>query len=688
MSRKGVSLTVLLVLFLCGVWLLSRPGALRPESVNRLQAIGALAPAGGGGSQVAGPGNETPIIFHDPVPGVLFDLADAPAGVYDPDNMYDRWMRGEIDLDENESVVPEGEYLALQAAAYLLPPDDDIQTATQSLTPNGPALSTSFDSLDITDCCVSGASVPPDPELAVGPNHVIAVVNVAFEIYDKTGTSLVGPTTFASFFSSVVGCTSSLFDPNTLYDEEADRFMVAIDTGGTGYCVGVSATSDPTGSWHLYRFVMDGSGNLMDYPHAGIGRDAIYMGGNMYPCFTAGCNFVEARIWAFDKWAMYSGLPAAAVERAFTSGSTPQPSNLHGYIQGTWPAGGPHYIMLDASFNGGDYAVHIWDDPFGANTFGLMGTVNLNTATGVTAGLPVFVPQSGAGGLIRANDWRPQDAEYRNGRIWTVHTIACNPGGGTVNCIRWAEIDPAIPTVIQAGVYASPGDYRFFGDLAVNHCNDMAVGYTRSNAGIFPAVWAAGRESGDTPGTLDPETLLKAGEITYTAFDAAPRRWGDYTGFTSDPNGRDVWYLGQYSKSTGSAFGRWGTYIGSFRFADCAPFGLEPNQQGSTAPGASVTYAFSLTNYLAASDSYSLTISGNTWTTTLLTASPTTVPSQTLSIVSVQVDVPLIPLASDTFTLTATSVVSPPLNQVVTATTTTTTTVSASNVYLPAVLKP
>jgi hypothetical protein len=411
------------------------------------------------------------------------------------------------------------------------------------------------------------------------------------------------------------------------------------------------------------------------------------MGGNMYPCFTSGCNFVEARIWAFDKTAMYSGLPAAAVERAFPSGSTPQPSNLHGFLQGNWPTSGPHYIMLDAAFNGADYAVHFWNDPFGANMFGLVGMVNLNTATGVTAVLPVSVPQSGAGGLLRANDWRLQDAEYRNGRIWTVHTIGCNPGGGTVNCIRWAEIDPTVPTVIQAGVYASPSDHRFFGDLAANNCNDMAVGYTRSNTGIFPAVWVAGRESGDPAGALDPETLLKAGEITYTAFDSAPRRWGDYTGFTSDPNGRDVWYLGQYSKVTGSAFGRWGTYIGSFRFADCPTFGLEPNQQGSTTPGASITYAFTLTNYLASSDSYSLTISGNTWTTTLLTASPTTVPSTTFSLVSVQVDVPTTPLLLfDTFTLTATSVVSPTLSQVVTATTTTT--VSGLNVYLPAVLKP
>jgi hypothetical protein len=212
----------------------------------------------------------------------------------------------------------------------------------------------------------------------------------------------------------------------------------------------------------------------------------------------------------------------------------------------------------------------------------------------------------------------------------------------------------------------------------------MAVGYTKSSTSIFPSVWVAGRESNDTAGTLDAETLLKAGEITYTAFDAAPRRWGDYTGFTSDPNGRDVWYLGQYSKITGSSAGRWGTYIGAFRFPNCPPFGLEPNYQGSAAPGATVTYTFSLTNYLAASASYSLTISGNTWTTTLMTASPTTVISQTSSTIPVQVIAPLTLSVSDTFTLTATSVVSPTLSQVVTATTT----VAGAPVYLPAVLKP
>ena len=61
----------------------------------------------------------------------------------------------------------------------------------------------------------------------------------------------------------------------------------------------------------------------------------------------------------------------------------------------------------------------------------------------------------------------------------------------------------------------------------------------------------------------------QGGEITYTAFDSAPRRWGDYTGMTIDPDGLTFWYLGEYSKDTGTTNGRWGTWINSFTFPSC-----------------------------------------------------------------------------------------------------------------------
>src|SRR5690606_20132041 len=99
------------------------------------------------------------------------------------------------------------------------------------------------------------------------------VVNVAFEIYNKSGVSLAGPTTFASFMNANPNCTG-VFDPNVLYDEEADRYILGIDADGKYYCIAVSQTGDPLGSWNLYAFSTSTRNDFFDYPHAGVGQDA------------------------------------------------------------------------------------------------------------------------------------------------------------------------------------------------------------------------------------------------------------------------------------------------------------------------------------------------------------------------------------------------------------------------------
>ena len=168
--------------------------------------------------------------------------------------------------------------------------------------------------------------------------------------------------------------------------------------------------------------------------------------------------------------------------------------------------------------------------------------------------------------------------------------IACNPGSGTVNCVRWAQIDLATRTVADAGVYASNGTYRTYADVAANDCGDMAVGYTKSSTAMVPGIWYTGRLSSDPAGTLQPESELKAGEISYTSFEPSPpRRWGDYTGMTIDPNGETFWYLGEYSKNTGTSNGRWGTYIGSFDFGcDATPTDTEPPVRSNGQPSGSL----------------------------------------------------------------------------------------------------
>lgn len=497
-------------------------------------------------------------------------LPSIPAGVYDPKNKLARGWGQDGIAKRMTKRISATEAQRLRDEAMKMKPNLKVQIAqtaqTTTITPVAPTSGVGFDSLDINSCCGGGANVPPDPELAVGPNHIIAVTNVAFEIYDKSGALLSGPTTFSSFFAGTPGCSSvAVFDPNVLYDEEADRFILGIDGDGTDYCVAATTGSSPLGTWNSYGFPTNFANAFFDYPHAGVGVDAIYMGSNQFGGTLPG-GF-EGRVFAMDKVALYNGGALSVVTESTGSDGTPQPMNLHGFNAGTWPTTGPHYIMTEL-FDGANHSVWSWVDPFGANIFSKKGDLNLNTATGVSAGFPVDVPQSG-GASIQGNDWRGLDTEYRNGSIWMTNTLACNPGSGTVNCIRWAKIDPAVPAVLDAGVYSSNGEYRIFPDLAVNECGDMAIGYTKSSSSMFPGIWVTGRENTDPSGVLQAETELKAGEIAYTAFDTAPRRWGDYTGMTIDPDGKTFWYLGEYSKDTGNPNGRWGTYVGSYSFASC-----------------------------------------------------------------------------------------------------------------------
>src|SRR5690242_6983995 len=119
---------------------------------------------------------------------------------------------------------------------------------------------------------------PSDSEGDVGPNHYIEAINETFEIYDKSGNTLSGPTTYNSFFSGLTGtpCTNANDgDPYVLYDPFADRWLISdfafpsFPGNSFWQCIGVSQTNDPvSGGWFLYAIQVDPANPtfLGDYP--------------------------------------------------------------------------------------------------------------------------------------------------------------------------------------------------------------------------------------------------------------------------------------------------------------------------------------------------------------------------------------------------------------------------------------
>lgn len=538
-----------------GVWLLGRPSQPGNEPAAREAAVRQLlAPAGNIVWRLP------EVIEQPPAAPVFINLNELP--VVPP--------AGELPVGEDEAwegILSQQQTALLQTAALNQPPDQNVQWIGNSVAAPIPT-GVQFDGPDFSQCCGgSGGITPPDPEMAAGPDHLIVVVNLAFAIYDKSGNPLLGPLPLTSLFGGRPECSSGLFDPAAVYDEEAGRFTLTIDANGAYFCVAVAQNSDPlAGEWALYAFVANNAGLFFDYPQVGIGRDALYMSGNMFDLTTEPATYVASRLWAFDKASMYQGVDVEVVERSAGSFFTPQPLMLHG----DFPADGPHYFFGMQDFeNGDDYGLIAWNEPFGSNTV-TYHYVNLNEYTG-KPDFPVNATQAG-GQSIQANDWRPLDFEYHDGYGWISQTVSCNPGNGAVDCVRWAKIRLATGAVTEGGLFASNGDHRIFPDLAVNECGDMAIGYTKSSASIYPAIWYTGRKATDQANWVQNEAELKAGELPYLTTigtDQPPYRWGDYTGMTIDPDGRIFWYVGEYSKITASPNGRWGTYVGSFTFPDC-----------------------------------------------------------------------------------------------------------------------
>ena len=577
MLRK-ISRFALLFLFIgAGIWLVLRASTLTRETVTRQDAIQALAPGRQGSGAVAATdtSQDITIIKGAPVaPAAVVNMMDVPSGPAAVDRLYDAYLQGEADLEMNEGPVSEAVYEALVEESRRQGVDKtvqnyDINTPQGTLNPG-----VGFKAIDYTQ---SQQGVPPDPDIMVGRDHIVVGVNTSFQIFNKSGVSLVGPTLYASFWGSNCGTGSGvvMFDPWSGYDEAAGRYVMGITAydpgvngGDNGYaCIAVSQTDSATGNWWLYSFDGNPGGGtdyFFDYPHLGIGQNALYLGANMF-----GASFVRNHIFAFDKNAMYNGQSANSVKINVGSANfTIQPAKIKGYATGGWPTNPnePHYF-IDAQYGNNQNTLTVWQftDPFGSPSFTQAGTVTVNSYS-----LPVSQPQLGSSGQMQGNDDRLLDVEYWGGKLWATHAIGCNPGGGTVNCVRWYEINIAggTPSLVQQGTFSSAGIYRSFPDLGVNACGDMLVGYSMMSSSMYPSIYVAGREAGDPLGQLKSETLMKSGEDYYTAYDSSPRRWGDYTGLALDPDGITFWYLGEYSRNQATA--RWSTWVGSFTWSACS----------------------------------------------------------------------------------------------------------------------
>jgi hypothetical protein len=415
------------------------------------------------------------------------------------------------------------------------------------------------------------------------------MVNVQFQIFNKSGVSVFGPADFNTLFQGFGGtCESSNDgDPIVLYDQLADRWMLTqFAEGPASECIAISATGDPTGSYHRYAFATP-SNRFPDYPKFGVWPDGYYMTANEPD---------RMGIYAFDRAKMLLGQAATYIyfqNQTDTWGGL-LPTDLDGTTLP--PAGSPNYIIghRDNQYYGAPndvLKVFKFHADFGTpanSTFTLAAELLPAPYDGIVCPNLTFscIRQPGTSQRLDAiGEWTMHRMAYRNfgthESIVFNHTVdAVGNDQGNAG-IRWYELRglSTTPVIHQQGTYAPDANARWMGSMAMDVSGNIAVGFSAGGSALMPSPRYAGRLASD------PLGQLSQGEATFVAgggVQTGSNRWGDYSQLAVDPTDDcTFWYTSEYYQTTSGA--TWRTRIGSFKFPNCSQGTPTPTVTGTPA---------------------------------------------------------------------------------------------------------
>jgi hypothetical protein len=433
---------------------------------------------------------------------------------------------------------------------------------------------------------------PPDPNMDVGPNHIIQTVNLSFAIYSKTGTLLYGPAALRTIWQGFVNWTGD-GDPIVLYDHLADRWLISQFAlpdypFGPGYeLIAISQTSDPLGSWHRYKFEFT---EMPDYPKLGVWPDGYYLSVNTIE-FNTG-NWIGPAAAVLERDSMLTGNNARMIFFQQSDDLMPMlPADLDGPEP---PASSPGLFMMAADMlpeYGGDqlniYELHTDWANIANSTF--TGPQVISTAPfdmNMCDGNRNCIPQANSSRKIDAlPGYLMHRLQYRNFGsdqvLVTNHTVDAD---GTDHAgIRWYELrnEGSGWSVFQQGTYAPDTNHRWIASAAMDGQHNIAMGYSVSGTDLYPSIRATGRRSTDPPGImtfLEEPVMNGAGSQ-----QLAEGRWGDYSMLAVDPSDdQTFWYTNEYYPQTSEL--NWMTRIASFTI-NTLPVGIEGKHEQEKSPG-------------------------------------------------------------------------------------------------------
>jgi hypothetical protein len=472
---------------------------------------------------------------------------------------------------------------------------------------------------------------PPDQGLCVGNGFVMETVNDVIRVFDTAGNPLTGVVDQNSFYgyapAIIRPSTFGPFvtDPSCLYDPDTQRWfhvVLTLDRAGTTAAftgknhldLAVSNTSDPTGSWTIYRLPVQDDGTdgtpdhncpltnagtghgpcLGDYPHIGADANGFYITTNEYAFFPDDI-FHAAQVYAVSKQDLTNG-GTIAVTQIDTLGL----DNGHpGFT--VWPSTSPQGSASPANggsefFMSSNAAEEVHGGTATSSTdllvWTLSNTSSLNTASPnlnlthgtLTVGVYAIPPKANqkAGDFplgqclnddpcatflngtpdpfkpevishLDSNDSRMQQVWYANGKLWGALDTAVGVGGAQKAGIEWFIVNPTVPKLVKQGYLA----------LAGNNLTYPAIATTASGRGVM-AFTLVGDANYPSAGYAAIDANVGVGDIHVAAAGLGPSDgFTSYKFYVGDPprtrwgdygaaqvDGNSIWIASEYIGQT------------------------------------------------------------------------------------------------------------------------------------------
>jgi hypothetical protein len=416
--------------------------------------------------------------------------------------------------------------------------------------------------------------IPPDTQGAVGPDKLMVSLNSNFVVQQKSTGAVLGTVSMTTFW----GATGAAhpFDPKVVYDPYNGRWIVAAVndalTATSSILYGISDSSDPQGTWHLYSLDADAADlTWADFPTIGFNKNAVAIGLNMFTNAPVS-SYVQGKLLVLDYSALRANVGAGNPFVINVPGSfTIQPAITYSATENTL------YLVEHGSSGGGTY--NFWTlTGLGPPSLSLVGGAPKTNPLGpwTIPGSANALPQNG-GFPADAGDARIGNAVFRNGHLFYAQTIGLPaglaPGTESHTAVQWVELDTN-GNFVQGGRISDPaatgangGHWYAFPSLSVNAANDVLVGFSEFQSNDFPDAGYAFRAGGDAANTMrDPVTLKEGEGAYYKTYGGGRNRWGDYSSTQVDPSDdTSIWTVQEYAGApagSGDGSGRWSTWWG------------------------------------------------------------------------------------------------------------------------------